>query len=238
ERGYTITSHQFEIKKSVGVGRRRPRGSVSTARRKALERLKVRLYGGRRFDGTGHLSASATNRRAPFIVNDGGIGYGHESEEEDWSQVGFTLYPDESDTTTLPTFSSCSLSFPSSFVSPVSLSSESFLPPSPPPRRPSISASSTSLPSSSRSSSWFMTSFPVLASWCRECSSSFCWLCWLCRWGFRCTRISRDGSERGVTWRILHVYCMNFVRNWNAFLYLACVLSILTARVETLPLHL
>lgn len=150
------------------------------------------------FDGIGNSSASATSRHTPFIVNDGGIRYGHEGEEEDQSQVGFTLYPDESDMTTLPTFLSCSLSFPLSFVSPVSFSSESFLPPSPPKttRRSSISASSTLFSSSSCSSSWFMASFPALASQCRECSSSFCWLR---RWGFRCTRISKDGSERGVT---------------------------------------
>ncbi|XP_052729887.1 uncharacterized protein LOC128195640 [Vigna angularis] len=57
---------QSEIKKSDGAGRRRPRGPMSTARSKALERLKVRLYGGRQFDGTGHSSTSATNRRAPL----------------------------------------------------------------------------------------------------------------------------------------------------------------------------
>ncbi|KAG2375982.1 DNA polymerase alpha catalytic subunit [Vigna angularis] len=97
-------------------GRRRPRGPESTARSEALERLKARLRGGRRSDGTGPqirlenpvydtvpedeynaLVAKRREQARSFIVDDEGIGYGDEGEEEDWSQAGFTLSSDESE---------------------------------------------------------------------------------------------------------------------------------------------
>ncbi|RDY09686.1 DNA polymerase alpha catalytic subunit, partial [Mucuna pruriens] len=97
-------------------GRRRPRGPEATARSEALERLKARLRGGRRSDGTGPqirlenpiydtipeeeynaLVAKRRDEARSFIVDDEGIGYGDEGEEEDWSQAGFTLSSDESE---------------------------------------------------------------------------------------------------------------------------------------------
>ncbi|XP_014520971.1 DNA polymerase alpha catalytic subunit [Vigna radiata var. radiata] len=97
-------------------GRRRPRGPESTARSEALERLKARLRGGRGSDGTGPqirlenpvydtvpedeynaLVAKRREQARSFIVDDEGIGYGDEGEEEDWSQAGFTLSSDESE---------------------------------------------------------------------------------------------------------------------------------------------
>ncbi|ESW28786.1 hypothetical protein PHAVU_002G017900 [Phaseolus vulgaris] len=97
-------------------GRRRPRGPESTVRSEALERLKARLRGGRRSDGTGPqirlenpvydtvpedeynaLVAKRREQARSFIVDDEGIGYGDEGEEEDWSQAGYTLSSDESE---------------------------------------------------------------------------------------------------------------------------------------------
>ncbi|KAK7406532.1 hypothetical protein VNO78_08159 [Psophocarpus tetragonolobus] len=96
-------------------GRRRARGPEATARSKALERLKARLGGGRRSDGSAPqirlenpiydtvpedeynaLVAKRREQARSFIVDDEGIGYGDEGEEEDWSQAGFSL-SDESD---------------------------------------------------------------------------------------------------------------------------------------------
>ncbi|TKY70585.1 DNA polymerase alpha catalytic subunit [Spatholobus suberectus] len=97
-------------------GRRRPRGPEATPRSEALERLKARLRGGRRSDGTGPqirlenpiydtvpedeynaLVAERREQARSFIVDDEGLGYGDEGEEEDWSQAGFTLSSDESE---------------------------------------------------------------------------------------------------------------------------------------------
>ncbi|XP_020217424.1 DNA polymerase alpha catalytic subunit isoform X1 [Cajanus cajan] len=97
-------------------GRRRPRGPEATARSEALERLKARLRGGRRSDDTGPqirlenpvydtvpedeynaLVAKRREQARSFIVDDEGLGYGDEGEEEDWSQAGFNLSDDESE---------------------------------------------------------------------------------------------------------------------------------------------
>jgi len=120
---HTLTSLHSEIEKDTEMadeepvsGRRRPRGPESTARSEALERLKARLRGGRRSDGTGPqirlenpvydtvpedeynaLVAKRREQARSFIVDDEGIGYGDEGEEEDWSQAGYTLSSDESE---------------------------------------------------------------------------------------------------------------------------------------------
>lgn len=97
-------------------GRRRQRGPEATARSEALERLKARLRGGRRSDGTGPqirlenpiydtvpeeeynaLVAKRREQAQSFIVDDEGLGYGDEGEEEDWSRAGFTFSSDESE---------------------------------------------------------------------------------------------------------------------------------------------
>lgn len=98
------------------AARRRGRGAEASARSEALERLKARLRGGRRSDGDGfqiklenpiydtvaedEYNALVAKRREEargFIVDDDGLGYGDEGEEEDWSKAGFTLSSDESD---------------------------------------------------------------------------------------------------------------------------------------------
>lgn len=95
---------------------RRGRGPEASARSEALERLKARLRGGRRSDGNGYqiklenpvydtveedeynaLVAKRREQAREFIVDDDGLGYGDEGEEEDWSKAGFTLSSDESD---------------------------------------------------------------------------------------------------------------------------------------------
>ncbi|KAG5069905.1 hypothetical protein JHK85_002282 [Glycine max] len=97
-------------------GRRRPRGPEATERSKALERLKARIHGGRRSDATGPqirlenpvydtvpedeynaLVAKRREQARSFIVDDEGLGYGDEGEEEDWSQAGFNLSSGESE---------------------------------------------------------------------------------------------------------------------------------------------
>ncbi|KAK7307110.1 hypothetical protein VNO77_39879 [Canavalia gladiata] len=98
------------------TGRRRPRGAEATARSEALERLKARLRGSRRSDADGPqiklenpiydtvpedeynaLVAKRREQARSFIVDDEGLGYGDEGEEEDWSKAGFTLSSDESE---------------------------------------------------------------------------------------------------------------------------------------------
>ncbi|XP_061341474.1 DNA polymerase alpha catalytic subunit [Gastrolobium bilobum] len=98
------------------TGKRRPRGAEAAARSEALERLKARLRGGPRSDGGGPqirlenpiydsvpeeeynaLVAKRREQARAFIVDDDGLGYGDEGEEEDWSKAGFTLSSDESD---------------------------------------------------------------------------------------------------------------------------------------------
>ncbi|PNX97028.1 DNA polymerase alpha catalytic subunit-like protein, partial [Trifolium pratense] len=97
--------------------KRRPtKGSDATARSQALERLKARRSGDRGSDTAGPqirlenpiydtipeeeynaLVASRRDQARSFIVDDEGIGYGDEGEEEDWSKAGFSLSDDESE---------------------------------------------------------------------------------------------------------------------------------------------
>lgn len=98
------------------TSKRRGRGAEASARSEALERLKARIRGGRRSDGDGYqikldnpiydtveedeynaLVAKRREEARGFIVDDDGLGYGDEGEEEDWSKAGFTLSSDESD---------------------------------------------------------------------------------------------------------------------------------------------
>ncbi|XP_054824492.1 DNA polymerase alpha catalytic subunit isoform X2 [Prosopis cineraria] len=98
------------------TSRRRGRGAEASARSEALERLKARLRGGRRSDAEGYqikldnpiydtvaedeynaLVAKRREEARGFIVDDDGLGYGDEGEEEDWSKAGFNLSSDESD---------------------------------------------------------------------------------------------------------------------------------------------
>ncbi|XP_011043523.1 PREDICTED: DNA polymerase alpha catalytic subunit-like isoform X2 [Populus euphratica] len=97
-------------------GKRR-RGAEATARSEALERLKALRRGGRRSENGGgyaikmedpiydsvpedeynSLVARRREEAQGFIVDDNGLGYGDEGEEEDWSQAGLPPSSDESD---------------------------------------------------------------------------------------------------------------------------------------------
>lgn len=96
--------------------RRATRGPEATARSEALQLLKARKSGGRRSDGAAPqiklenpiydtieedeynaLVAKRREQARSFIVDDDGLGYGDEGEEEDWSKAGFTLSDDESE---------------------------------------------------------------------------------------------------------------------------------------------
>lgn len=100
------------------AGRRRSRGDQATARADALQRLKALRSGGRRsteggggfnvkmedpiYDTVdeGEYEALVAKRREEakdFIVDDDGLGYGDEGEEEDWSRAGVPLSSEESD---------------------------------------------------------------------------------------------------------------------------------------------
>lgn len=102
----------------VDAGRRRSRGAQATARAGALERLKALRSGGRRStDGGGgfHIKmedriydtvddneyeALVAKRREEakgFIVDDDGLGYGDEGQEEDWSLAGVSVSSEESE---------------------------------------------------------------------------------------------------------------------------------------------
>lgn len=95
--------------------RRRSRGSEAAARLTALERLKAIRSGGRRSEAGGFqvklenpiydtipedeydaLVAKRREEARGFIVDDDGLGYGDEGEEEDWSKAG-VCSSDESD---------------------------------------------------------------------------------------------------------------------------------------------
>ncbi|KAJ4963774.1 hypothetical protein NE237_023713 [Protea cynaroides] len=99
----------------VAAGRRRSRGADAAARAEALERLKVLRRGGRRSE-TGFqikmedpiydtvaeedYTALVAKRREEvrgFIVDDDGMGYGDDGQEEDWSQAGLPPSSDESE---------------------------------------------------------------------------------------------------------------------------------------------
>lgn len=109
----------------MGAGRRRSRGAQATARASALERLKALRSGGRRStDGGGGggggvggfqikmeeriydtvdedeyeaLVAKRREEAKDFIVDDDGLGYGDEGQEEDWSLAGVSLSSEESE---------------------------------------------------------------------------------------------------------------------------------------------
>ncbi|KAG6424697.1 hypothetical protein SASPL_115117 [Salvia splendens] len=98
-------------------GRRRARGAVASARSEALERLKALRRGGRRDqDAAGFqikmeqpiydtvdedeyeaLVAKRREESKGFIVDDNGLGYGDEGQEEDWSIAGAALSSEESE---------------------------------------------------------------------------------------------------------------------------------------------
>ncbi|KAK6116225.1 hypothetical protein DH2020_050021 [Rehmannia glutinosa] len=98
-------------------GRRRTRGAAATARAEKLELLKALRRGGRReMDAGGYqikmeqpiydtvdedqYDAFVAKRREEvkgFIVDDNGLGYGDEGQEEDWSIAGGSLSSEESE---------------------------------------------------------------------------------------------------------------------------------------------
>ncbi|PON43001.1 DNA polymerase alpha catalytic subunit [Parasponia andersonii] len=100
----------------IVAGRRRARGSEAVARAGALERLKALRSGGRKSESGGYqvkmenpiydmvgedeYDALVAKRREEvrgFIIDDDGLGYGDEGEEEDWSRAGLPMSSDESD---------------------------------------------------------------------------------------------------------------------------------------------
>ncbi|WCJ31178.1 DNA polymerase alpha catalytic subunit [Euphorbia peplus] len=94
---------------------RRKRGPEATARSEAIERLKALRQGGRRSQNGGgydikvetpifdtvteedyqKLVARRREEAQGFIVDDDGLGYCDQGEEEDWSKAGFTLSSDD-----------------------------------------------------------------------------------------------------------------------------------------------
>lgn len=102
---------------SAVAGRRRARGATALARKEALERLQALRRGGRReMDAGGfqikmeqpiydtvdedQYEALVAKRREEvkgFIVDDNGLGYGDEGQEEDWSLAGVSLSSEESE---------------------------------------------------------------------------------------------------------------------------------------------
>ncbi|KAH9711929.1 DNA polymerase alpha catalytic subunit [Citrus sinensis] len=99
----------------VVAGRRRSRGAEASARAEALERLKALRRGGRRSgDSVGYniklenpiydtvaedeydaLVARRREEARGFIVDDDGLGYGDEGQEEDWSVAGLPSSSDD-----------------------------------------------------------------------------------------------------------------------------------------------
>lgn len=101
---------------SSGRKRRATRDPKSTSHSQALELLRSRRSGDRRSDAAKPqirlenpiydtipeeeytaLVASRRDQSLSFIVDDDGLGYVDEGEEEDWSKAGVTLSEDESD---------------------------------------------------------------------------------------------------------------------------------------------
>ncbi|XP_052195502.1 DNA polymerase alpha catalytic subunit [Diospyros lotus] len=98
----------------IDTARRRSRGSSASTRSEALERLKALRRGGRREGGgfqvkiedpiydtvdDDEYDALVAKRREEtrgFIVDDDGLGYGDEGQEEDWSQAAVPM-SDESE---------------------------------------------------------------------------------------------------------------------------------------------
>ncbi|XP_059643252.1 DNA polymerase alpha catalytic subunit [Cornus florida] len=106
----------MEEEQPMVAGRRRNRGAGAAARADALERLKAIRRGGRRSDGGGFqikmedpiydtveedeydaLVAKRREEARGFIIDDDGLGYGDEGQEEDWSQTGLPPSSDESE---------------------------------------------------------------------------------------------------------------------------------------------
>lgn len=104
------------MEETANSGRRRGKGAEATARAGALERLKaLRRPGSRRSESAFQIKMEApiydtvaeddyaalvAKRREAardFIVDDDGLGYGDEGEEEDWEQNGLPPSSDESD---------------------------------------------------------------------------------------------------------------------------------------------
>lgn len=101
----------------VVAGRRRTRGAAAAARSDAIERLKALRSGRRREMDSGgfqikmeqpiydtvdddEYEALVAKRREEargFIIDDNGLGYGDEGQEEDWSIAGRSLSSDESE---------------------------------------------------------------------------------------------------------------------------------------------
>lgn len=99
----------------IVAARRRSRGAEASARAEALERLKALRRGGRRSGESGgydiklenpiydtveedEYDALVARRREEargFIVDDDGLGYGDEGQEEDWSIAGVPLSSDD-----------------------------------------------------------------------------------------------------------------------------------------------
>lgn len=98
------------------TGRRRTRGTGAAVRSEALERLKALRSGGRRSEAGAFqikmdapiydtveedeydaLVAKRREEARGFIVDDDGLGYGDEGEEEDWSKAGMPPSSDESE---------------------------------------------------------------------------------------------------------------------------------------------
>lgn len=104
------------MEERIPAGRRRSKGPDASARADALERLKaLRCPGARRTEsafqikveapiydtvGEDDYAALVAKRREAardFIVDDDGLGYGDEGEEEDWEHDGLPPSSDESD---------------------------------------------------------------------------------------------------------------------------------------------
>lgn len=97
------------------AGRRRGRGAEASARAGALERLKALRQGGRRSGESGgydiklenpiyetvdddeydKLVARRREEARGFIIDDDGLGYGDEGQEEDWTIPGFASSSDD-----------------------------------------------------------------------------------------------------------------------------------------------
>lgn len=99
----------------MAAGRRRSKGADAAVRASALERLKALRSGGRRSEGGSQVKMEApiydtideeeydalvAKRREEvrgFIIDDDGLGYGDEGQEEDWSKADLPPSSDESD---------------------------------------------------------------------------------------------------------------------------------------------
>ncbi|KAL6007618.1 hypothetical protein ACLOJK_033117 [Asimina triloba] len=115
QREREIEGEMDETPPPLVAGRRRSRGSEAATRADALERLRALRSGGRRSESSykikmedpvydtvaedDYAALVAKRREAArdFIVDDDGLGYGDEGEEEDWSKAGLPPSSDESE---------------------------------------------------------------------------------------------------------------------------------------------